>query len=546
MAGTRRLWRLIPTALVLLFFPLPSKADIQEKVLELVARHRDTGYTTGAWTITDRWDEEAELEFADFVEAFGVARETIRFKNAEGLTNPAVNILWTEEDSELEVEVDCANLPYLLRGYFAYKTGRPFAYMGNKGNRYGKHNRPKVLRDFSDHPTFKELIEDVIHSVSSAHFRMHADYEATDLYPIDPTYESVMPGVVYYDPNGHVLMVYKIDREKGEIFMLDGHPDGTISRKVWGASYARGSARFAGGFKAWRHDHVEVINRETGEFSIWRDLNAEAPHFSNSAQYQDQYWLDGLDMTYHEWVRARVSRDGIFVDPLDGFDRMLSGFCGDVRDRVGAVQSAVNAGLHEKAHPNELPWNIYGADGQWEKYSSPGRDARLRFKAREFKRFVIKVKRWAQKGDRRLQYDGTAEELCADLTDMWTESLEGPECTIQYRNSEGEAVTLTLADVLDRLYDLSFDPYHCPELRWGAPMVGADGEPTPEFATCPQDRRKVYWYEKEARLRNRHTRLLRKATMVHRGPEEGESVDVLSLLECPPALSEPVVSHEPK
>ncbi len=545
MAGKKRLWRLIPTLLVLLSFPLPSMADAREDVLELVARHRDTGYTTGAWTITDRWDEEAELEFADFVEAFGVARETIRFKNAEGLTNPAVNILWTEEDTELKIEVDCANLPYLLRAYFAYKTGRPFAYMANKGKRYGKHNRPRVLKDFSDHPAFPEFIEDVIHSVSSAHFRMHADYEATDLYPIDPNYDSVRAGVVFYDPNGHVLMVYKVDREEGDIYMLDGHPDGTISRKVWGASYARGSERFGGGFKAWRHDHVEVLNRDTGEFSIWRDLNAEAPHYSNSAQYQGQYWLDGLDMTYHEWVRARVSQNGLFVDPLEGFDRMLTGFCGDVRDRVGAVNGAVAAGMTKRDHPGELPWNIYGADGQWEKYSSPGRDTRLRFKARELKRFVIKVKRWAQKGDRRLQYDGTLEQLCADLTDMWSEALEDPECAIQYQNSNGDPVSLTLSDVLDRLYDLSFDPYHCPELRWGAPMYGADGKPTPEFASCPDDRRKVYWYKKEARLRNRHTRLLRKATMAHRGPEVGESVDVLGLLECPPIPTEPVALHDP-
>jgi hypothetical protein len=39
---------------------------------------------------------------------------------------------------------------------------------------------------------------------------------------------------------------------------------------------------------------------------------------------------------------------------------------------------------------------------------------------------------------------------------------------------------------MDRLFDLSFDPYHCPERRWGA--RGA------EFETCTDDSEKDQWY----------------------------------------------------
>ncbi|HOM48269.1 MAG TPA: hypothetical protein PK491_07110, partial [Candidatus Hydrogenedentes bacterium] len=53
-----------------------------------------------------------------------------------------------------------------------------------------------------------------------------------------------------------------------------------------------------------------------------------------------------------------------------------------------------------------------------------------------------------------------------------------------YTNSKGKTVTLTLKDIEERLYDLSFDPNHPPELRWGAPFdsdefAGAPERPTP-------------------------------------------------------------------
>ena len=44
---------------------------------------------------------------------------------------------------------------------------------------------------------------------------------------------------------------------------------------------------------------------------------------------------------------------------------------------------------------------------------------------------------------------------------------------ITYKKSDGSEITLTLNDIEKRLFDLSFDPNHPPELRWGAP-VGSD------------------------------------------------------------------------
>ena len=57
---------------------------------------------------------------------------------------------------------------------------------------------------------------------------------------------------------------------------------------------------------------------------------------------------------------------------------MMSELCSNVHDREIAVDNAIAASIHEKSHPDKLPRNIYGTDGEWEEYSSPSRDARLK------------------------------------------------------------------------------------------------------------------------------------------------------------------------
>ncbi len=52
--------------------------------------------------------------------------------------------------------------------------------------------------------------------------------------------------------------------------------------------------------------------------------------------------------------------------------------------------------------------------------------------------------------------------------------------------------------MMRRLFKISFDPYHCIELRWGA--VGD------ERSSCPDGKAKLKWYEAEQRLRNQPDR----------------------------------------
>ena len=64
------------------------------------------------------------------------------------------------------------------------------------------------------------------------------------------------------------------------------------------------------------------------------------------------------------------------------------------------------------------------------------------------------------------------------VIDAPAEEVATAACQVTYLGSTGAPHTLTLDDVVDRLFDLSFDPYHCPELRWGAP------DKSDEASTC--------------------------------------------------------------
>jgi len=338
------------TLAFLLLTAAPAQAWDPPRLVE-----RDQGLENGAWVATAAWDEAAEREFSEWIQALGEVREKRSFRLGEGLTTPEINPLYTDEDEDLELTTDCANFPYALRAYFAYKTRRPMAFTGFTWKRYAKGNRPRDIMDWTRYPSFRDFYDDCLSIVNSGHFRMDASLEATDTYPVEVTPQCIRPGAVYYDPSGHVMVVYKVDRGNGEIRMLDSHPDGTLTRKNFNTTMNAGSARFGGAFRAWRHDRLEVIDANEGSFRLVREANADACCYSATEQYHGTYLVEGEELTYHEFVRYRMSGKGIEIDPLEEFPRRLAGFCHSVADRVEAVDVAMDEGLMSGLIPGRCP-----------------------------------------------------------------------------------------------------------------------------------------------------------------------------------------------
>jgi hypothetical protein len=91
-----------------------------------------------------------------------------------------------------------------------------------------------------------------------------------------------------------------------------------------------------------------------------------------------------------------------------------------------------------------------------------------------------------------LTYQG--DDLVSDLKQRYSEISN--KCVITYYNSRGSRVHIGLESIRERLFKLSFDAYHCPELRWGATPDSKEG------STCESSAEKNFWYKQEQFLRN--------------------------------------------
>ena len=64
---------------------------------------------------------------------------------------------------------------------------------------------------------------------------------------------------------------------------------------------------------------------------------------------------------------------------------MVASNCADLGYRADAVTLALQAGCRTSPQPDRLPANIYGTEGDWETYSTPSRDARLKTAFKELR-----------------------------------------------------------------------------------------------------------------------------------------------------------------
>ena len=175
---------------------------------------------------------------------------------------------------------------------------------------------------------------------------------------------------------------------------------------------------------------------------------------------------------------------------------MVDSNCVDLRDRVDAVNLALKAGVANREEPERLPQNIYGTVGDWETYSTPSRDARLKTAFKELRDYAERFMRMYQAKDPKLAYKGN--DLAADLLAAYDRSAS--RCTLTYTRSDGSPFTMGYEEARRRLFAMSFDPYQCAERRWGAS--------TPqEFGTCRETAPKAAWYDAEQNLRNQIDRI---------------------------------------
>ncbi len=463
----------------------------------------------------DHWTGEDERFYGEFITAIG--ESGCHTVNA-CLHDPA-NPFRASDPESMPFRSDCADLPYVLRAYYAWKRGLPFSYESaveprghTRDIRYTPNGNSVVERKdvLTGSVSGYELLDEVRDIISSASYRIHPDLDdphEPDMYSPTINAKSVRPGTMVYDPNGHVATIYKVDPD-GRINYIDAHPDNSVTRGLYDERFVRSRPGMGAGFKNWRPIRLVGATRRTDGVYIGGHVvlpaNKEIADFSDEQFYgtakkpdEDRDWangsfmLNGEYLEYYDWVRARLAGGKLEFDPLKEVRDMVDSNCNDLHYRGDAVTLALQAGLQNHSEPDRLPANIYGTEGDWETYSSPSRDARLKTAFKELRDQTERFVKMYQSGDSKLVYKG--HDLVGDLIAIY--DREAAQCRLTYNRTDNSPVVLGYDDMRRRLFLMSFDPYQCVERRWGAT------DPR-ELATCRDGAEKQAWYGAEQNLRN--------------------------------------------
>jgi len=414
----------------------------------------------------------------------------------------------------------CGSFPKLVFLYYNYRRGLPANITkiesGRGGDiRYSSGNHPvKIVKSAPFNGNFGDFLLEGMSGISggynfvSGNFRTGPFLENTDSVPIEISKQFVKPGNLVYNANGHCLLVGKID-DSGEVHFLDAHPDRTITfNQTLSAIPSVNSSkqeRFYDGFKAMRL--AKLKNGESVYFS-----NGEMEEFGFSiSQYNAMREIHngGLNVegqnvsSFPSYVRKKLqsTREA----PIEFLAKSVNELGEMYRERASFVAEGWNNVLANGAitFPNDsASENIYQANGRWESWSSPSSDVDRKNKYNYVgERLEEMVESFPNGFFDYSGFSGKEEVAKKLLTEK--EKLFGGEI-ISYVSSSGKKFDLSLVDVEQRLFDLSFDPNHAPELRWGAPEGSEEREnmkliSTPLNSGGSVDALRIYELEKGLR-----------------------------------------------
>ena len=451
----------------------------------------------GAWRATQEWSRNTENFFSAWIERMfdAPADASLGFPSlAPVLHDPARNFLWgylgLREDDPKNRDIpravpDCADLPYYLRAYFAWKLGLPFAL---RDCDRGKSDRPPKcgpvltneqpddnIRGNGALDRFRSFLRVLANRVHSGSARTALDDDETDFYPVALARTNLRPGTIYADPYGHVLMVASwIDQTPehgGLLFAVDGQPDNSVGRKrFWEGTFLFASdIKSAGpGFKAFR---PIVRGPDHGLGPLPNSALVSDRRFS--AFSTEQARMDRE--TFYARMAKVINPSGL--DARAAYAETMNALVEQLTTRLGSVDNGERY-MREKQNP-AVPMpvgpKIFETVGPWEDYATPSRDMRLLIALRVLTGLPARISEHPELfvlGGRK------PAEVRAEIEALHEKQIR--ERSVEYQRSDGSTFRLTVADILARrpALEMAYNPNDCVELRWGASEGSAD------FATC--------------------------------------------------------------
>lgn len=463
----------------------------------------------GVWPLALEWNAAEEALFSAWVrELFAGAREEeLAWKALHEVTSDeARNLLFDAQQfgedgplqqTALHLKPDCADVPYFLRAYYAWKRGLPFGFRRCSRGRdgpprcgalrgvVGPPENPPDPRKMGELGVVQRFFSrTVAWGVHSGNGRTPFASSATDFYPVALDRRSLRPGTIYADPYGHLFVVVEWvpadGDEPGILYAIDGQPDGSITRKrfwegnfLWNADPELGGS----GFKAFRpHEvvdgHLQVPTNET-----LADFSNEQAGLAPEAFYDR---MDGLITPGYR-------------DPYRAQHAAVEALYEAAKVRVTSIKNA-EAYRSEHGGVIDMPdgFAIFETTGAWENYSTPARDLRFLIAIDLVLNFGDKI---ARQPAVFVRSEESLEAIQSGLKTALTALLADPEFDFTYTRSDGSPWTLSLADVVKRAgaFEDGYNPNDCPEVRWGAP-AGSDERQTCRRRAPSEQQRKMAAY----------------------------------------------------
>jgi hypothetical protein len=479
------------------------------------------------WPLRNTWNRETENLYSTWIEKLFDAPldDTLSWKALhEVLRDRSRNLLFNhlglrEDSMGMMIRPDCADLPYFLRAYFAFKMGLPFGYTkcsrggGGEGpkcytwwnnqnlepppapepppeqriaspigmemfrppvappaappvNRLAALKRMGLAAGFGEY--LRSAVADGVHSGTG---RTALTDDNTDYYPVPLKQETLRPGTVFVDPYGHVLVlarrVSQSQDAAGLFLAVDAQPDGTVARKrFWRGNFlfAHDPALGGPGFKRFR----PIVRDKNG--GLRRMTNAE---IAKDPQYGD-FSLDQAQLSIEDFYdRMDDVMSPAPLDPLRAIKEAIAALEEQVKARVTSVENGrkyQTSGRGDAAMPDGAA--IFETTGAWEDFATPARDLRLLIAIDVVRTFPDRVVRRPERYA--MPKDKSVADVKAELEGVLASEVAARK--FAYTRTDGSAWTLTLKDVLERATDLemAYNLNDCVELRWGAPDKSAE------------------------------------------------------------------------
>ena len=488
------------------------------------------------WPLRNTWSRATENLYSAWIEklfdapldaspSWKALHEVLRDRSR----NVLFNHLGLGEDSMgLIIRPDCADLPYFLRAYFAFKMGLPFGY--SKCSRGGGGEPPKchawwniqneeprpappdqIIASAASMETPRQpaagpagalgprppglaatagflgpatkpsgppprppglapafghyLHYAVADAVHSGSGRTALSDENTDYYPVPLNQKTLRPGTVYADPYGHLLVLARRLSQSGDEAGVFFAVDAQPDGTVARKRFWRGNFLFA--------QDPALGGPGFKRFRpIIRDKNGTLRRLTNSEiaknpQYGD-FSLEQSKLGIEDFYdRMDDVMSPAQLDPVHAMKEAITALEEQVKARVTSVENGrkfQNGGSRDADMPDGA--SIFETTGAWEDFATPARDLRLLIALDVVSGFPDRV---ARRPERYAMPKGKSiANVKAELESVLASELSTRK--FSYTRSDGSAWTLALKDVVGRAADLEmgYNVNDCVELRWGA------------------------------------------------------------------------------